>query len=841
MAGQPGQGALVRRGKAPPTNLPVVRDPLVGREREVADACDRLVRDDLGLLTLTGVGGSGKTRLALRVAAEMLDRFDDGVFFVELAPVRDPTLVAARIVEVLGLVDLRGQEPEIALVEHVRHRQLLLVLDNLEHLPDAAPLLGDCLARAPGLKLLVTSRAALRLRDEHELTVLPLAVPTPGATPAVKQLLRFGAVELFVRRAAAVQPGFELTADNAGAVAAICARVDGLPLAIELAAARLRLLTPREILARLERRLPLLTGGARDVPDRHRSLRATLAWSHDLLSESERRRFRRLSVFAGGWTVSTTEEVCRDGGEDEVLDAMTGLVGHNLVQRYMTGDPPRYTMLETVREYAEEQLRTSGEEDDLRQRHLDSVTELAETADAGLWSKERFAWLARLRAEHDNVRSALTWSLTDERRAEQGLQIVGALYWFWRLGGHRSEARRWLDQLLERAAPATSTHGRARALWCAGMTAYFLNEYEQAEARFEASIAIWRGLGEDRWLTHALSGLALVRRIRGDYAARSLNEEAVATARRLGDRRCLADALFMQGSSPGTAEDHAIAPALLEESVAIFRELGDDWALARPLLTLGIGALQRGQLDDARPKLEEALSVFRTYDDGWYAARALSALGRIARADGRRREASTLYREAMRCYRDLADWAGVADCLEGLAGTRRPRGGDDARLLSAADSLRADKGIRLDPVDRAAFDDAVAAVRARLGADRFDTAWRRGRAVDGEQVLAEVLGGEENATAIRLAPDARGLDVLSPREREVAALIAQGHTNRQLAEALGITERTAEVHARNIREKLGVSTRSQIAAWATEQGLQAAATVHRLTRRSLAPRPADGP
>jgi predicted ATPase/class 3 adenylate cyclase len=429
-------------------NLPTQPTPLVGREREVSEVSDLLRRADVRLLTLTGTGGTGKTRVALQSAAELVDEFEDGVFFVALATLTDPGLVASTLTQALGVAESGEKQPEDALREFVRERELLLLMDNFEQVLEATPLLEELQAAAPRLKVLATSRAALRLYGEREFPVPPLALPDPAYPPPPERLTQYEAVRLFVERARAVKPDFSVTNENAPAVAEICVRLDGLPLAIELAAARIRLLPPRAMLARLGSRLKLLTGGARNLPERQRTLRGAIEWSYELLTPEERTLFARLSVFAGGRTLEIIETICDPEGELDTLDGLESLLEKSLLrQEEGPGGEPRFVMLETIHEYAREKLEESGEAEEVRRRHAEHFLTLAEESYPELKGPDQLEWLERLEAEHDNMRAALSWAL-GRKEAEVALRLGGALWWFWWMRGHNSEGRRLLEEAL---------------------------------------------------------------------------------------------------------------------------------------------------------------------------------------------------------------------------------------------------------------------------------------------------------------------------------------------------------------------------------------------------------
>ncbi len=509
-----------------PHNLPSQPNVLIGRDREVAAACAFMRRSDVHLLTLTGPGGTGKTRLGLQVAAALLGDFVDGVFFVPLAPLRDPALVASTIGQSLGVREAAGQALPAALQAYLQDKHLLLVLDNFEQVLPAAALLSDLLTAAPGLKVLVTSRATLHLSHEHQFPVSPLALPPGKHSVGVEALSQYAAVALFIHRALVVKPDFVVTPASAPALAEICQRLDGLPLAIELAAARTRLLPPQALLARLAHRLPLLTGGSRDLPARHQTLRATIEWSFDLLDASEQRLFARLAMFAGGWTVEAAERVCAGVGSGAdaqvdqvaVLDGLASLRDQSLVQQEPALDPedePRFTMLETIREYALERLAANGETEETSRRHAGYYLALAEAAEPELRGPAQGVWLTRLETEHDNLRAALHWSL-ESGAEETALRLGGALWRFWYMHGHLSEGRRWLEMALAKSS-AVPASVQAKVFNGAGNLAYGQSDYARAAAWHEASLALQRDLGDKAGLAASLTNLGNIAWSQGDY------------------------------------------------------------------------------------------------------------------------------------------------------------------------------------------------------------------------------------------------------------------------------------------------------------------------------------
>ena len=698
--------ALLRTLDARPNNLPAHPTALLGRERELAEV-HRLFEDGVRLVTLTGPGGTGKTRLGLQVAVELLDDFEHGVFLVELAPISEPALVPSIIAQVLGVRDIGSRPIVDALKEHLRSRCVLLVLDNFEQVLPAASVAADLLAACPGLAVLATSREPLRLRGEQEYAVPPLALPEPRQATTSEVVAHSPAVALFVQRARAIRADFALTDENAPAVTEICARLDGLPLAIELAAARVRLLTPEMMAERLERRLLLLTGGARDLPDRHQTLRNTIAWSHDLLDEHERRLFRHLSAFVGGWTVEAAEAVCDlgDPGDLDVdlLDGLESLSSKNLVRRGEDSNgEARFWMLETIREYALERLEGSGDEAHVRRRHARHYLGMAERAAPELRGAEQGAWLDRLEAEHDNLRMALRFSV-EEDEAEIGLRLGGALAHFWEVRGHRTEGRARLADVLHLSGTRSHPWLRAKALCEIAFLTSDRGDRAAARVLSEESLAIMRELGDRRGVATSLDGLAWIANDLGDFSTgRALHEESLAIMREVGDRRGIALALSGLGYIASVQRDHVAARVLTEESLAIMRDFGDRREVARTLAHLGAVAIDQRDHDRARGLLVESLAIARELADPRAVIDGLEASAYLAVAVGR------------------ADHA--------------------ARLQGAAEALRETIGVPLSPSERALYEmTTLTPVRAAQGEHGIASAWAEGRAMTLEQAVAYAL------------------------------------------------------------------------------------------------------
>ena len=780
-----------------PNNLPIQPTPFIGREKEVAAIQHHLCREGLRLLTLTGPGGTGKTRLGLQVAAELSDRFVDGIFFVALAPISDPALVVATIAETLGIREGPGQPLLERLKEQLQQKQVLLLLDNFEQVVSAASQVTDLLAACPQLKVVVTSREVLHMRAEHEFAVPPLALPDPKRLPDAVALSQYEAVALFLQRAQAVQPDFQLTTANARSVAEICARLDGLPLAIELAAARIKLLPPPALLARLEHRLAVLTSGARDVPVRQQTLRNTIAWSYHLLDAAEQRLFRRLSVFVGGFTLEAAEAVCSALGDGDgavpVLDGVASLIDKSLLQHSEQsgeeGKEPRLWLLETIREYGLEYLMTSGEAEITRHAHTAYYLALAEKAEPKLFGGEQGVWLERLEQEHDNLRAALHWS-AEHGEAETALRLGGALCGCWSVRGRLSEGRYWMERALTGSKEVVASV-RAKALRGAGLLALSQHDHDRGEMLCGESLALYRELGDTRGMAISLNLLGHVAWVRRNYAAahslteealtffnamhdkggiawslsalanvaiaegeytraRELSEESLALYRESGDKASIADALQHLARVVFSQGEYATVRSLVEESLAILREVDDKEGIGKSLCLLGQLVLHQRDAATARFLLAESLTVFREVGYRWGTAESLFFLANVAAFQRDYAAACGLYEESLAIFREVDEKWFIVSCLEGLGAAVAEQGQPAwaARLWGTAESLRngtdlpipyvgeASDPLLLLPVEHDRYEQTMAVARTQLGEEAFTAAWAEGRTMSLERALA---------------------------------------------------------------------------------------------------------
>lgn len=863
------QSEQLRGPKPPPkNNLPGQLTPLIGRKHDSASAAALLLRSEVRLLTLTGPAGVGKTRLALNLATELLNDFAAGVYFVPLTPISDYSLVVPTIAQTLKLREVSDRSVLDLLEDYLQDKQVLLVLDNFEQVTRAAPSLSELLEVCHGLKLLVTSREVLHLRAEYQFAVPPLRVPNPYHLKEGLSLLQFAAVELFLQRAQAAKPDFQITPANAGVIGEICSRLDGLPLALELAAARIKLLSPQALLARLEHRLSLLKGGPLDVPVRQQTLRNTLAWSYNLLGTQEQQLFRRLCVFVGGSTLEAIEAICTpfDKGMNEVLDGIASLIDKSLLQQQEQEEgQPRYVMLETIREYGLEILVTSGEVETIRQAHCAYYLRLAEEAELGIRSPQQTAWLAYLEREHANMRAALRWMLEHgqfEPNREMTLRLAAALSEFWRIRGYDSEGQTFIEQALA-AREGVAVAVRAKLLRVAARMALYQNDYERVEVLCEESLILYTKLGDLQGIAHSLHYSGWAAREKGNLTlATLLVEEALAIRRKLGHKEDIAWSLLQCGILKCLQGEYARANNLFEESLSLSREINRPhtiaWSLYRlaeaqfnsqddvvkvhslveealplfktvgekngvicSLYLLSRLALIQGNALTARSLAEQALVLSREVGDSWSTDRLLSLLGGVAAHQGDLMTARTLYHEglalAMRAGRKLV----VASSLQELAGVVAMQGEATwaTRMWGAAEALREVAGAPLPPVERVGYEHALASARVQLGERTFAAAWKEGRAMTLEQVLAFQEPVTTPQQSLPLSPHKVYPDGLTAREVGVLRLVACGMTDAQIASKLVISPRTVQGHLRSIYNKLNITSRSAATRYAVEYKL----------------------
>jgi len=766
-----------------PHNLPSELSSFVGREKELPEV--RRLLENNRLLTLTGSGGCGKTRLALAVASELVGRFEDGVWMVELASLAEPSLVPQAVAFTLGVRERPGSSLAVALSAYLRTRNLLLILDNCEHLIDACAELAEALLRScPGLLVLATSREALGITGEIVWSVPSLSLPDLRRLPDLESLPRYESARLFVERTAAVRPDFTLTEQNAPAVAQVCYRLDGIPLAIELAAARTKVLSVEEISARLGDSFRLLTAGSRTALPRQRTLHATMDWSRGLLGQKELVLFRRLSVFAGGFTLEAAESICtgEELQRDEVLELLSQLVDKSLVVAQERDGAARYRLLEMVREYAGEQLDGAEEAADVGRRHANFYMDLAEEAEPELKGERQLAWLERLEIDHDNLRAAMRWLLA-RGESEEAARLGWALWLFWGIRAHFAEGRRSMEQALSaEGGLAMSESTRARALYVEGMMENYQGNHRSAEPLLEESLRLFRELDDKLGTAYALSNAG--------FAA-------------LG-----------QGQPQR-------AITLTEEAVDLFLEEGEKWGAAIELGFLAVAWRDQSDHERAKRLAERALALSRDVGERQAISVALNTLATLAQAEHNHERARELFGEGLTVSAELENESDVVHCLKGLASVAAAEGKivRAARLWGAAEALLEDIefGVHTYVPDRSVHQRQVAAARTRLDEEAFEAAWAKGRTMTPEQAIEYALE-QEAAPEAAAIPETYPAE-LSTREVEVLCLVATGLTNAEVAEKLFLSSRTVDWHLGSIYRKLGLHSRAEATRFAAEHGL----------------------
>jgi non-specific serine/threonine protein kinase len=826
---------MTQRQEASPSKFPRQLNRFIGREQELLEIKGLLPTTQL--LTLTGAGGCGKTRLALQLGAEApsTSAFTHGVWWVELADLTDPLLIPQQIASSLGIVEQARLPLTETLSDFLQPKELLLILDNCEHLVTVCAHLVERLLRTcPRLRILATSREALNIPGELVWLVPSLPLPEMSSLPPLEELVKYGAIQLFLERAAAVLPSFTLTSENAATVLQICRRLDGIPLATELAAARVNVLSVEQIAARLDDAYRLLTSGRRTALPRQQTLRATMDWSYSLLSEQERILFRRLSVFSGGVTLEAAEAICTDEGIDkgEILDVLARLVDKSLVMVEERGDEGRYRLLETIRQYSQERLWEAEEVARLQERHWTWYTELAERAEPELLSIHQAAWFKRLEREHDNLRAALG-RLLERGEAEIAARIGGAIWRFWLLRGYLSEGSRWLERAL--AGVSGRSVARAKALHALGVLASHQGDYIGAKALVEGSLEAWRALGHREGTAEALYSLGLMAHNRGDYdRAVIFGEESLELFREDRNNHGMVLALTMLGLLALYQGNYERAMTLCVESLSLSREGEDTRGVAGALTNLGIITLEQGNDEQAKAFCEESLAIRRQIGDKGGCAHTLAILGRLALKRGEDERAARCYQESLALRQETGEKEGIAAAMEGLASVAAVRGQtrSAAHLYGAAEALRDTMGAPLPPTERVYHKHVVAAVRADLKETAFAQAWAEGRAMELSQAIAVAVEVRDQLTAPQesrtvLAPPAisqAGGSRTNPfgltaREIEVLRLVALGLTYAQIAEKLIISPRTADAHLRSIYGKLGVTSRHAATRYAIDHKL----------------------
>jgi predicted ATPase/DNA-binding CsgD family transcriptional regulator len=769
-----------RSSERPPHNLPSELSSFVGREKELPEV--RRLLENYRLLTLTGSGGCGKTRLALAAVSELVERFEDGVWMVDLASLAEPSLVPQAVAFALGVRERPGSSLTEALSGYLRTRNLLLILDNCEHLIEACAELAEALLHScPGLCVLATSREALGITGEIAWPVPSLSLPDLRRLPDLESLPRYESARLFIERTAAIRPNFTLTEQNAPAVAQVCYRLDGIPLAIELAAARTKMLSVEEISARLGDSFRLLTAGSRTALPRQRTLHATMDWSHELLGQKERALFRRLSVFAGGFTLEAAESICAGDKlqRDEVLELLSQLIDKSLVVAQEPDGTARYRLLETIRQYGRERLEQAGEGDRVRDQHAGYYLAMAEEADPELKGERQVAWLERLETEHGNLRVAMAW-LLERGESELAARLGWALWLFWGIRTHLAEGRRSMERALSaRGSIAMTASARAKALFVAGMMANYQGEHLSAEPLVQESLRLFKELEDKVGTAYALSNAGYVALGRGRY------QQAI---------------------------------AVIEEAADLFLEEGEKWGAAIELGFLAVAWRNQGDHERAKRLAERGLAISREIGERQATTSALYTLALLAQSEGKDERTRNLFEEGLRLSAELGNEADVAHCLKGLASMYGAEGKlvRAARLWGAEEALleKLEDSVYTYVPDRALHRSQVAAARSQLDEAAWAAAWTEGRMMSLDQAVEYALEPAPDPTA----PETY-LAGLSAREVDVLRLVATGLTNAEVAERLFLSSRTVDWHMGSIYRKLEIHSRAEATRFAAEHGL----------------------